>query len=103
MEKLNTGNEENVNIFMKETLTVKIFPTRDAMGTEAALNVASTINELLQSKDEINMIFAAAPSQQDFMQQLTNDKSIDWNRINAFHMDEYIGLEEDAAQAFGNF
>ena len=103
MEKLYTGNEENVKTFMKEKLTVKIFPTRDEMGTEAALNVASKINELLQSKDEINMIFAAAPSQQDFMQQLTTDESIDWSRINAFHMDEYIGLEEDASQAFGNF
>ena len=56
MEKLYTGNDENVKTFMKEKLTVKVFPTRDEMGTEAALNVASTINELLQSKDEINKI-----------------------------------------------
>lgn len=49
------------------------------------------------------MIFAAAPSQNDFTRELIADTSIDWSRINAFHMDEYIGLDEDAPQAFGNF
>jgi glucosamine-6-phosphate deaminase len=31
------------------------------------------------------------------------EKDIDWSRINAFHMDEYIGLAADAPQGFGNF
>ena len=92
-----------MKVFKKEELTVKVSPTREEMGNEAAKNVIDTIKELQQNKDEINMIFAAAPSQQEFMQQLTSDKSIDWTRINAFHMDEYIGLEKDASQAFGNF
>ena len=103
MEKLYTKTEKDMTTFKKEKLTVKVFPTREAMGTEAAKNTADAINELLQKKDEINMIFAAAPSQQDFMQHLISDKSIDWSRINAFHMDEYIGLEKEAPQAFGNF
>lgn len=89
--------------FKKENLTVKIFPNRDEMGLDAAKDVSKKINELLANKDELNMIFAAAPSQQDFMAHLTSDKSIDWTRINAFHMDEYIGLDKSAPQAFGNF
>ena len=89
--------------FKKENLTVKIFPNRDEMGLDAAKDVSKKINELLAKKDELNMIFAAAPSQQDFMAHLTSDKSIDWTRINAFHMDEYIGLDKSAPQAFGNF
>jgi len=103
MEKLYTKTEKGLTIFKKEKLTVKVFPTREAMGTDAANDTANAINELLQRKDEINMIFAAAPSQQEFMQQLISDKSIDWSRINAFHMDEYLGLKEDAPQGFGNF
>ena len=103
MEKLYTETEKKMTTFKKEKLTVKIFPTREAMGTDAAKDTARTINELQQKKDEINMIFAAAPSQQEFMQHLISDKSIDWSRINAFHMDEYIGLKEDAPQGFGNF
>ncbi len=56
----------------------------------------------LEKKAVINMIFAAAPSQSDFLKVLRNDASIDWSRINAFHMDEYIGLDKDAPQGFGN-
>ena len=37
------------------------------------------------------------------MKELIADKAIEWNRINAFHMDEYIGLEKEASQGFGNF
>lgn len=89
--------------FDKEMLTVKIFPSREKMGKEAAKDVSETIGKLLEAKDEINMIFAAAPSQNDFTKELLSDKFIKWERINAFHMDEYIGLSKDAPQGFGNF
>lgn len=93
----------DVTTFTKGMLEVKIFTTREAMGKEAARNVSETIQKLLREKDEINMIFAAAPSQSDFMKELIADDRIQWDRINAFHMDEYIGLEKEAPQGFGNF
>lgn len=34
---------------------------------------------------------------------MIDDKTIEWERINAFHMDEYIGLGPDDPQGFGNF
>lgn len=86
-----------------ENLTYEIFPTRTGMGKKAATDVAAAIHEALNRKDEISMIFAAAPSQNEFLEALVADKSIPWNRINAFHMDEYIGLDADAPQGFGNF
>ena len=49
------------------------------------------------------MIFAAAPSQNEVLASLALDCEIPWNRVNAFHMDEYIGLSADAPQGFGNF
>lgn len=93
----------NVITFKVGMLEVRIFPGRDEMGKEAAENVSQTIQAFLKEKDEINMIFAAAPSQSDFMKALIEDKNIQWKKINAFHMDEYIGLEKDAPQGFGNF
>ena len=86
-----------------DKLTVKIFDTRKEMGEASANDIKAKIKELLEKKDEINMIFAAAPSQNDVLLSLVNDKSISWNRINAYHMDEYIGLNKDAPQGFGNF
>jgi glucosamine-6-phosphate deaminase len=34
---------------------------------------------------------------------LPQEKEIDWSRVNAFHMDEYVGLGEEAPQRFGQF
>jgi glucosamine-6-phosphate deaminase len=92
-----------VKEFKADKLTVKIFDSRDSMGQTAADEVRAKIKELLSQKDEISMIFAAAPSQNEFLAALVADKEIDWERVNAFHMDEYIGLDEDAPQRFGNF
>ena len=89
--------------FKKGMLEVRIYPDREEMGKEAAKDVSEAILKSLKTKDEINMIFAAAPSQRDFMKELIADKAIPWEKINAFHMDEYIGLEENAPQGFGNF
>ncbi len=86
-----------------DKLKVEIFPTRVLMGEKAALDISEKIKELLKTKSRINMIFAAAPSQNDVLKALVEDKSIEWNRINAYHMDEYIGLDKNAPQAFGNF
>ena len=49
------------------------------------------------------MIFAAAPSQNEVLASLLTYPDIPWERINAFHMDEYIGLDATAPQRFGNF
>ena len=89
--------------FQKEELQVKIFDTRAEMGRFAAADFAAVVKELLQTKDTIRIIFAAAPSQDDFLAAAVADKSIDFSRVDAFHMDEYIGLDKDAPQGFGNF
>ena len=89
--------------FKKEKLVVKVIPDRDEMGLAAAEACAATIKELLNVQDEVNMIFAAAPSQKEFLYHLCTDASIDWSRINAFHMDEYVGLGPDHPQGFGFF
>ena len=47
-------------------------------------------------------MFAAAPSQNETLETLCVQK-IPWNRINAFHMDEYVGLEENHPAGFRNY
>ena len=87
----------------KDLLKVNIYDTRDEMGKSAAADIKACILSLLETKETINMIFAAAPSQNEVLYALATDKEIPWNRVNAFHMDEYIGLSKDAPQGFGNF
>lgn len=92
-----------IRSFSKNLLKVNIYPSRDEMGAAAAADVKAAILRALLEKDEINMIFAAAPSQNEVLANLAHDGDIPWGRVNAFHMDEYIGLDKDAPQGFGNF
>ena len=91
------------NSFMKDALSVHICDDRTELGRLSAKAVYHRINELFKTKEEINLLFAAAPSQNEFLEALTAYEDIPWQRINAFHMDEYIGLDDNAPQRFGNF
>lgn len=87
----------------KDNLDVKIYESRKEMGVCAAAEAAECIKKLIKQRGKIRMIFAAAPSQNEFLEALISDKDIDWSKIDAFHMDEYVGLPADAPQGFGNF
>ena len=86
-----------------DQLDVRVYPDRDEMGRSAAQEAAQAIRGLLAEREEVNLIFAAAPSQSEFLRALCAEGDIDWGRVNAFHMDEYCGLVPDAPQTFGNF
>ena len=86
----------------KDKLKVKIFDTRSEMGFSAAIMVSEKIQKLLIDKEYVNIIFASAPSQNEFLAAML-EMDVDWNKVNAFHMDEYIGLDKNSPQGFGNF
>lgn len=92
-----------MKILKKDKLTVQIYNTRDEMGKAAAQDISACIRKLLETREEINMIFAAAPSQNEVLFHLVQDPSIPWERVNAFHMDEYVGISPDAPQGFAQF
>jgi glucosamine-6-phosphate deaminase len=89
--------------FNVDGLNVKVYNSRDKMGSGAGLAASEKIREILDKKGEARIIFAAAPSQNEVLAYLTAQKDIDWSKVTAFHMDEYIGLHKDAPQGFGNF
>ncbi|WP_422446893.1 hypothetical protein [Thermoanaerobacterium sp. DL9XJH110] len=92
-----------ITTFKSDNLLINIYNNRKELGYAAASDTASKIKELLSHKKELNMVFAAAPSQDEFLEELTKIHGIQWHRINAFHLDEYIGLSEDAPQRFGRY
>ena len=88
---------------VKDLLTVHVYSSRTEMGEAAARDIKAAIAACLAERETINMIFAAAPSQNEVLAALAHDPEIAWDRVNAYHMDEYIGLAADAPQGFGNF
>jgi glucosamine-6-phosphate deaminase len=91
------------NKMQKDKLKVNVYTNRSEMGKAAAAAAAERIISLITAKGEINMVFAAAPSQDEFLKSLVSNNEIKWEKINAFHLDEYIGLSSEAPQGFGNF
>jgi len=92
---------------MRASLTEKAAPipfvaaSRTAMGIKAAEDIAEEIRRRLKGQHGVRMIFAAAPSQSEMLSALMLMPGIDWSRVTAFHMDEYLGLAADAPQRFG--
>lgn len=86
-----------------QNLKTFVFDTRSLMGEAAAKDIITRMIELLEIKSEIRMIFAAAPSQNEVLENLAKSKDVDWGSVVAFHMDEYIGLDKRAPQLFSNF
>lgn len=85
-----------------DKIQLQIHPTRAQMGEAAALDAAECIRTLLATHDQINCIFAAAPSQNEFLAALLRQDN-EWGRINAYHMDEYVGFALGHPNSFNHF
>lgn len=92
-----------IRTIRKDELVVRVFDSRTCMGAAAAGHAAEMIRIVAAQKEEVNIIFAAAPSQNEFLARLRVMADLPWDCINAFHMDDYIGLLADAPQGFANF
>lgn len=84
-------------------LNVQTFPDRDQLGKAAASDVAAELRARLAAQSGVRVVFAAAPSQQEMLDALAAEPDIDWSRVTAFHMDDYVGLPADAPQRFANW
>jgi glucosamine-6-phosphate deaminase len=83
-------------------LKVKIFAARAEAGKAAALDSAERISRIIRDRGEATVVFAAAPSQNEMLANLAKS-GVDWKKVRAFHMDEYVGLPADHPAGFGNF
>jgi glucosamine-6-phosphate deaminase len=82
---------------------VRVYADRQALGRAAGLDAAERIRRLLATQQQVTIVFAAAPSQNEFLDTLAAAPDLDWRRVVAMHMDEYVGLPPDAPQRFGNY
>lgn len=73
-------------------MEIRIFPDRNAMARAAAMQAASAIRKAIQMKGDARIVAATAASQKEFLEFLTQADGIDWSRVEAFHLDEYVGL-----------
>lgn len=63
-----------------------------AMGAAAAQDGAAAIRSAIAARGAANIIVATGASQFEVLSALTAEPGIAWDKVTAFHLDEYIGL-----------
>ena len=73
-------------------MLIKVFNDKASLGKAAAEQAATAIRRGIAERDHARIIAATAASQLEFLDSLTKTPGIDWQKVEAFHLDEYIGL-----------
>ena len=89
--------------FRADHLHVYVYENRKAMGKAAAAVIAAEIRNAIQERGNAVVILASAPSQNEFLENLAAAPDVDWSRVTAFHLDEYLGMDDRAPQSFRRF
>ena len=73
-------------------MLIRMFQDKTTLGRAAADQAASAIRRAIAERGAARIIAATAASQLEFLNALTQAPGIDWKKVEAFHLDEYIGL-----------
>src|ERR1700691_65588 len=84
-------------------MLIKIFPGKAALSHAAAEQAATAIRRAITERGHARIIAATGASQFDFLDALTQTPGIEWAKVEAFHLDEYIGLLATHPASFRKF
>jgi glucosamine-6-phosphate deaminase len=62
------------------------------LGRRAAADGADKIRQAIRARGQANIIVATGASQFEMLSALVQEKDVDWSKVTAFHLDEYVGL-----------
>ncbi len=97
------ADPERARVLSAGRLRVEVHGDRPALGAAAARAVAGEIRSLLLRDGQAAIVFASAPSQNEFLAALRVAPGIDWTKLTAFHLDEYVGIAPDHPASFRGF
>ncbi len=83
-------------------MQLRIFETKDEAGVAAAREAAAAIEAAIAARGEANIVLATGMSQFEMLATLLR-LGIDWSRVTAFHLDEYIGLPATHPASFRRY
>jgi glucosamine-6-phosphate deaminase len=80
-----------------------VYPEKEAMGEAAAGFVAKTLRKSIAEQGFARVIFATGASQYAFLAALVEISDVDWSKVQAFHLDEYLGLPKTHPASFRKY
>ena len=73
-------------------MLLKIFENATLLAQTAADQARATIRSAIAERGGARIILATGTSQFAFLEALTSATGIDWPKVEAFHLDEYVGI-----------
>ena len=77
--------------------------TKSELGARAATEGAEILRNALAEEGEATIFVATGMSQFEMLENLVNAPNIEWGRVTAFHLDEYVGLSVTHPASFRKY
>lgn len=84
-------------------IDTRLYPTKSETGTAAAAFGAKAIADAIARLGRANIVVATGASQFEMLDALVQHDEIDWSRVTAFHLDEYIDMPETHGASFRRY
>ena len=85
------------------TIKLQIHADKKAAGEAAARAAAEALQQLDHSENGIGVIFATGASQLETLRALTTIPGLPWGKVQGFHLDEYLGMDENHPASFRRY
>ena len=84
-------------------MEIRIAQDRYALGVSAAKHVAGILRDVIAEKGSARILLSTGASQFDTLEALTKEPGIAWDRVEMFHLDEYVNLPETHPASFRKY
>ena len=84
-------------------MQASIHPEPVSCGAAAAAEAATILRAILAERARAHLVVATGASQFETLKALTREPGIDWTRVVAFHLDEYVGLPDSHPASFRRY
>jgi glucosamine-6-phosphate deaminase len=92
-----------IDSFRADLLYIHLYQSHRKLSAAAAAAVALEIRSLISQRNRAIGIFASDPTYIEFLDDLVNTADIEWTRVIGFHLDEYLGISEEAPNSSRRF
>jgi glucosamine-6-phosphate deaminase len=84
-------------------MKIRVFEDSAAVGRTAAGDAGARLRAIIASRGRARLVAATGTSQIAFLDALCEIPDVAWDRVELFHLDEYVGLSADHPASFRRF
>jgi glucosamine-6-phosphate deaminase len=88
---------------MEISFKVKLSPNTEAMALKSGIEAGNILRDYTSKGKNVVAVFAAAPSQDKFLDKLSKEKEIEWEKVQGYHLDEYYDLPRKHPNTFESY